>query len=168
MHRRWRSFLAGVCGHYIPGVDTRAARTDGANFFYLSEINRPASKIFRFSKKVSSQAALSPPIQVRIVFLACTLKIEYPATQIHSLQCRKASDSGGRAMTACGNPAEVRKATAEPTRQNDSIKGAERQTSDRKAAIGTPSRNNSGSHNDTPAQPQPSHNGGSSERSSEG
>ena len=26
MHRRWRSFLAGVCGHYIPGVDTMHKR----------------------------------------------------------------------------------------------------------------------------------------------
>jgi len=32
----------------------------------------------------------------------CSLKIEYPATQIHHLPCRKASDNGGRAKTACG------------------------------------------------------------------
>ena len=77
------------------------------------------SKKTRFSKNKSDQSPyFFPYTGEKKVFLACTLKIEYPATQIHYLPCRKASDSGGRAMTACGNPAEVNKRL----RQNRPVK----------------------------------------------
>ena len=84
------------------------------------------SKKTRFSKNKPDQSPYFFPYTSENSFLACSVKIEYPVTQIHSLPCRKASDSGGRARTACGrNPAGVNKRLRQSvSRQNDSIKGA--------------------------------------------